>query len=209
MVRGQWYLTKQQQALRHEVSVPTCPTQPGALPSLQIQHNQQEQHKVPMEDPALTQHQTNSDLFLQQHSTGDSLPLPKAWPLKYTVILLLQAPRRDWAVHSVHPLLPRDALQDSTPFLKRVDIRTMVGLFIAESSSSLPLFFPDFLKLCLVFYQWRKTCLHTTAVWIQPAHLCWFNFSKAGHFANTIMKGIWKQILVITPIFWHQIRLSI
>lgn len=95
MVRGQWYLTKQQQALRHEVSVPTCPAQPGALPSLQIQHNQQEQHKVPMEDPALTQHQTNSGVCLQQHGTGDSPPVPKAWPLKYTVILLLQAPRRD------------------------------------------------------------------------------------------------------------------
>lgn len=94
MVRGQWYLTKQQQALRHEVSVPTCPTQPGALPSLQIQHNQQEQHKVPMEDPALTQHQTNSDVCLQQHSTGDSLPLPKAWPLKYSYIAFTSPKKR-------------------------------------------------------------------------------------------------------------------
>lgn len=81
MVRGQWYLTKQQQALRHEVS-------------LQIQHNQQEQHKVPMEDPALTQHQTNSDVCLQQHSTGDSLPLPKAWPLKYSYIAFTSPKKR-------------------------------------------------------------------------------------------------------------------
>lgn len=45
MVRGQWYQAKQQQALRDEVSVPTFPVQPGALPSLQIQHNLQEQHE--------------------------------------------------------------------------------------------------------------------------------------------------------------------
>jgi len=92
-------------------------------------------------------------------STGLRTDLPLQQHGHYNTDILLWAvgnkPQEETEQCTVYIyLLAQDAQQDSTPFLKRVDIRTMEELFIAESSSSLPLFSPDFfffVLFCFVF----------------------------------------------------------
>ena len=77
-------------------------------------------------------------------STGLRTDLPLQQHGHYNTVTLLWAvgnkPQEETEQCTVYiHLLAQDAQQDSMPFLKGVDIRTMEELFIAESSSSLPL----------------------------------------------------------------------